>query len=210
MSLMRRRVMLRNESGGGGGLPSEYQQVEYIGISASGAYIATNYVPVQGDEIRFRCRITGNASAVLFSSGTGNYQTIVVFDRSNGRAHLKMFQTGGASSIAYWYTGVVDFTLKNPTSTLNAGGSDVTVSTPFQGALDGNQTNLWIFRRRNGGDGVASRLYSFSITNNGAEKLTLIPCYRKSDGEIGMYDFVSRTFYNNAGTGTFVKGADVN
>lgn len=37
-----------------------------------------------------------------------------------------------------------------------------------------------------------------------------IPCYRKSDGEIGMYDTVSKTFYTNAGTGTFLKGEDVN
>lgn len=37
----------------------------------------------------------------------------------------------------------------------------------------------------------------------------LVPCYRKSDGEIGMYDLVRRIFLTNIGSGAFVKGADI-
>lgn len=48
-----------------------------------------------------------------------------------------------------------------------------------------------------------------SFTADGAKEAEFVPCYRKSDGEIGMYDTVSKTFYTNAGTGTFLKGADV-
>lgn len=36
-----------------------------------------------------------------------------------------------------------------------------------------------------------------------------IPCYRKSDNEIGLYDLVNNTFYTNSGTGTFLKGNDI-
>lgn len=36
----------------------------------------------------------------------------------------------------------------------------------------------------------------------------MIPCYRKSDGVIGMYDLVFGVFYQNSGTGEFLKGAD--
>jgi hypothetical protein len=36
-----------------------------------------------------------------------------------------------------------------------------------------------------------------------------VPCYRKSDNIIGFFDKVSGVFYANNGTGTFVKGADV-
>lgn len=32
------------------------------------------------------------------------------------------------------------------------------------------------------------------------------PCYRKSDGEPGMYDIINNIFYTNAGTGTFLYG----
>lgn len=205
---MNRRRMMMRRAGASPVLPAEYQQVEYIAISASGPYIATNYVPVQGDEISCRCRITGTASATLFNAGTGDYQTIALFDRGNGRAYIKMFQSGSASNISYSYTGVVDLVLKNPTSSVIVNGSETAISTPFQGELDGNETNLWIFRRRTGANGVASKIYSFVATNNGTEKLNLIPCYRKSDNVIGMYDSVSRTFYTNAGSGTFVKGDD--
>lgn len=36
-----------------------------------------------------------------------------------------------------------------------------------------------------------------------------IPCYRKSDGEIGLYEKYTDQFLTNQGTGTFTKGADV-
>ena len=52
------------------------------------------------------------------------------------------------------------------------------------------------------------RLYSFTIFGD-TEIANFIPCYRKSDSEIGMYDTVSKTFYTNAGTGAFLKGSDV-
>ena len=37
----------------------------------------------------------------------------------------------------------------------------------------------------------------------------MIPCYRRSDNVIGMFDKVSQTFFTNAGTGTFTKGNNV-
>ena len=36
-----------------------------------------------------------------------------------------------------------------------------------------------------------------------------IPCYRKADNVIGLYDKVNGVFYTNAGSGTFLKGSDV-
>lgn len=53
------------------------------------------------------------------------------------------------------------------------------------------------------------RIKSFIVRQSGETVCDLIPCYRKSDVEIGMYDLVSKTFLTNAGTGTFTKGGDV-
>ena len=53
------------------------------------------------------------------------------------------------------------------------------------------------------------RLFYFLHRRNGVDLLELIPCYRKSDNVIGMYDLVSGTFFTNAGTGTFTKGGNV-
>ena len=52
-------------------------------------------------------------------------------------------------------------------------------------------------------------MFDFHISENGTKKLHLIPCYRKSDGEIGLYDIVNNIFYTNMGSGEFLKGADV-
>lgn len=54
------------------------------------------------------------------------------------------------------------------------------------------------------------RIYDYKITKNGVLIQNLIPCYRKSDNEPGMYDTVSKTFFTNSGTGTFLVGNDVN
>ena len=48
-----------------------------------------------------------------------------------------------------------------------------------------------------------------TMTYEGEPLLELIPCYRKSDNVIGLYDMVGGTFYINNGTGTFTKGDDV-
>ena len=37
-----------------------------------------------------------------------------------------------------------------------------------------------------------------------------VPCYRKSDSVIGLYDLVNNQFYTNSWTGTFTKWGDVN
>ncbi len=54
------------------------------------------------------------------------------------------------------------------------------------------------------------KLYSFTMTAaDGTPIREFVPCYRKADGVIGLYDTVSGAFYENAGTGAFTKGADM-
>lgn len=56
-----------------------------------------------------------------------------------------------------------------------------------------------------------SKLAEFRFVDDttGEDVFNPVPCYRKADGVIGMYDIVSKTFFTNAGTGSFTKGADV-
>ena len=46
--------------------------------------------------------------------------------------------------------------------------------------------------------------------SNGILIRNFIPCYRKLDNEIGLYDLVNNVFYTNAGTGVFLMGTEVN
>ena len=46
----------------------------------------------------------------------------------------------------------------------------------------------------------------FRIIDNGQTVFDGIPARRDSDGELGMYDTVTKTFFTNIGTGTFIAG----
>ena len=57
---------------------------------------------------------------------------------------------------------------------------------------------------------VSAKLYSTTIYDDDKLVRDFVPCYRKSDGVIGLYDRVENKFYTNSGTGTFQKGQDIN
>ena len=63
--------------------------------------------------------------------------------------------------------------------------------------------------RRWGTNGFHGRIYSFNIIRGTELIFDFVPCYRKLDGEIGMYDLIGDKFYSNNGTGTFKKGNDI-
>lgn len=54
------------------------------------------------------------------------------------------------------------------------------------------------------------KVYNSKVFNTDNKVIKdLIPCYRKSDNVIGMYDIVEGKFYTNKGSGTFTKGNNV-
>ena len=55
----------------------------------------------------------------------------------------------------------------------------------------------------------SGKIYHNKIAISGSIIRYFVPCYRKSDSVIGMYDLVNNQFYINAGTGTFTKGANI-
>lgn len=74
---------------------------------------------------------------------------------------------------------------------------------------------LYVFSAYNGSGSQADdfnfigKLYDFRLYQNGNEIMHLIPCYRISDGEIGVYDIIGDEFHGNIGTGVFLKGDDI-
>lgn len=56
---------------------------------------------------------------------------------------------------------------------------------------------------------LKGRIYYYTIEEAGVVTHNFLPCYRKSDGEIGMYDVITKQFFTNQGTGTFLKGSNV-
>ena len=195
---MLRRGMMRKAAGG---LPAAYRRVEYLESSGT-QYIDTGYTPVQNDAFYVEFMLTSvSPNSVVFSAGT--VKQVILLLHSDSTAYVHYFSSGKAATFNF------PTTISNIWSNATISGSgdiDINGNTgtkTYEGALT-DDPNLWLFRRRNDSQPFYGRIRAFTITNNGTPKMNLIPCYRASDNEPGMYDTVSGTFYTNAGSGEFI------
>lgn len=91
-----------------------------------------------------------------------------------------------------------------------------------EGALKGSATisntltthtnNTCIFTQNYEGTPRTSRvfsLYSVRLSQGNDVVREYIPCFRKSDGVIGLYEKFTNTFLENAGTGSFIAGPEI-
>lgn len=86
--------------------------------------------------------------------------------------------------------------------------------TSISGTLAQQNVPVAIFGYHHGGTNTISSLreytlYSARISKGNDIVREYIPCYRKADGVIGLYEKYTGAFLTNAGTGVFTKGADV-
>lgn len=198
---MRRRFMA-----GGARLPSAYQEVEYIesngaqwidtGVTGSnGIGYVLDYMP-----------LNVATEKAIFGEGSGNARCC--------------FHIGGWW-FPYWgasqYTSgavvntryVLSYNYQNDRAFKVDGVSKLT----FSGSPSVGSNTAWLFNVHNPswgtGYGASMRLYSCQMYTGATLVRDFVPCYRKSDSVIGLYDLVNDIFYTNAGSGTFSKGANV-
>lgn len=197
------------------GLPSKYQQVEYL-ESTGTQWIKTDI------ESRFSVTVE---SDIMFTASQDSY-TFAVLDDSGFRigangywnnriqiGYASTYRTGNVNSLElstrYKYKSVIgdgnqevylDDELK---ATFNLAKNVDTLTGNHFGifARYNNDTNASLFSK--------ARMYSLKVSDAGVLLGDFIPCYRKSDQKPGMYDLVSGEFYTNAGSGEFVVGEDV-
>lgn len=206
---------MRIRSGYSNELPSKYQEVEYIASSGT-QYINTGYIPkVNNVNLELDMAWTGNT--------IGAFETFMGFmystTQNNPRMGLHKYSSAlmfGAnatttSAIApvknerFIYRG--DFT--SGAQKLYKNGTQITTnSTTYD--FSTNTCPVYIFARYcpNSMNYSTIRVYRAKIYEGTTLKMDFIPCYRKSDNIIGLYDLANGTFYTNAGSGTFIKGKD--
>ena len=211
MMAIRRRVMMASKKKR---LPSEYQEVEWIEKTARNSYIKTGVIG--NGELLFTCKmlITQVNNGAPFFGSYGRYQRCYLLLQNNGGKIGCSYVTSDYADIVLTkdviYDAITDFKVGEQKLTIN--GVDV-LNTSKQNTLRTDR-ELYLFGYNYDGTFDDSRssyikLYSATITQDGVLVRNFVPCYRKSDGEIGMYDTVSKTFYANSGTDVFTKGADV-
>lgn len=192
-------------------LPSEYKEVEYI-ESTGTQYIDTNYIinsKTNKIEIVFQMVNVDNEFNCVFGyEKVSNNRFFMRYNQNNTNYFGCYTPNSSAHVMNSSNKNQIIFDIPNDKLYKNGNEENVTITINTSGL------NLYLFGL-NYNDSFATnnasnmRLFSFKIYENDKIVKEYIPCYRKSDNEIGMYDLVNDVFYTNAGTGTFNKGGDV-
>lgn len=203
-----------NVSGGGGGrLPDGFQEVEYLGMSqycyfALGAKTYENI----GFKTIFLLAERYTGYGPHFVSTTNNY--IKFLPRNNGGTMIQ-FKGGSEKSsstvIPLNNVATAEFNTDG-NGVLNASWSGGSLSvTPTAGTNTIGNLYLCAYANSpgNGDWSMNGLLYEFKLYNNGELVENFVPCYRVSDGVIGLYDIILGNFYTNQGTGNITKGRDI-
>lgn len=185
-------------------IPDEYQPVEYIESSGT-QWINTGVTATQNtkSQIKVRplwvtwatiywyCANNDNADYRLF-----NYSSQIYWDLSSYRAIWSTFSSWTDYEFEIW---------NNYVKNVGASSNLVTWTTVS------SYTSAWTIKLNYHDDSWAvssNRRYYVKIWDWATQVRDLVPCYRKSDSVIWMYDLVWQQFYTNQWTWTFTKGSD--
>ena len=202
-----------NVGGGGGSLPAEYQEVEYIGVSG-GAIInlgAREYTNI-GYDTTLLVHQRNNNYGPHYISCTNNFVNLGPRGASgslvciNGGGESTSLSTTELDKITTFTAnkagdGLVTKTVDGVTTTGTATVGSTTTGTIILFAYSQNVSqNLYWF---------IGNFYSLELYSNAELVEKFVPCYRKADNVIGIYEIMNGGFYTNDGTGSFTKGDDV-
>ena len=189
-----------------------YQKVEYIESSGSWCILNTWIQPKDSPyfRIEFKMYPTSLKSSWNYFYGAENSPRCS-FEHWNGDCYWNAWNTTWlwqhSMSAQNLYT--YDITYNN--------GSLVVVSNNYNNTLSYSWT-LWVWpltffcQWTSWNSQSADRLYYLKLYQWDGLPLVrdFVPCYRKADGVIWMFDLVNKKFYTNSWSWTFTKWPDVN
>ncbi len=185
-------------------LPLAYQEVEYINFSGAQQINTGTKFDMQNGacEITVQASTTSQNGMLLGSQGTYFW---LYYYAGAGRINLYVY-----ASAQHYIQGIPLDLNKHVIDYRNKSlFIDDTMQGTFSQTLEMTTGNLFI-GSYGGNYFFQGKVFGCKIWD-ATNKLIrhFIPCYRKSDNVIGMYDIVNQKFYTNAGSGTFTKGSDI-
>lgn len=187
-------------------LPNEYKRLEYIQSSGT-QYIDTgvriNYATMKIEQRATAQYMASNKNRELMgANGYGFW--------GKNASNVLESATGGS-------VGITESALVKNAVSLTTDPSDMSVAFTVNGkryasaasTFANNFYAVYVFAI-GGRDGAAAsflcraRVYEYEVVLNNEVVSRLVPCMRRADGVLGMYDLVARRFLTNAGTGTFI------
>lgn len=181
-------------------LPDEYQEVEYI-EGDGGQYMPVintlNNRAINGNlTVGYKFQATVHDRAMYFSTITCNL--------SSGQAYSLGYINANSYLYIRWNqmvnsnTQVVGYQVGDIIEVIRTNNVETILKTYSLFTHEDSSTLTW-----------KGRIYKYWLKLDNEYLFNWIPCYRKSDNVIGLYDLVSGTFSTNIGTGTFLKGPNV-
>ena len=206
--------------GGGGGLPDAYQEVEYIKGTGT-QYINTNFYASGGMRAEYEVEYGSDIQTINGGYIVGSHNTGSPYARNGGLynnyRNVKGWELGYGdyypnypATITYDQKYKVEFQTIVGDAYLKVDGTTLVTDTRTTNMTA--NTAVMLFTNQIGitqTKTIAKVFYVKVWDKDGNLVRDFIPCYRKTDNAIGMYDLVNNVFYGNAGTGTFEKGNDV-
>ena len=183
-------------------LPNDYQEIEYLESDGT-QYIDTGFHATNYTCIETKCNVLGPYSVY---GTTRSYNYTAGINVPGGYFYYWNRESGGPAAPTN-ATGIQ--IVKQDNNSCYRNGELVHT---YDEEVFTDPFSLYLFARNydnQPNDAGNIRIYYLTISENNASVHNFIPCYRKSNGEGGMYDLVNETFYANSGTGEFICGRDI-
>jgi len=186
-------------------LPSAYQEVEYIQSSWT-QWIDTWVTPTQNTKSQIKFMNLEATWDVIYWIYTGNdssdyrlfnANSTMYFDFSSSRINWSTIAINTVYELELW-----NYYVKNVWESSNIiSWTSISSYTWWRTITLNNYYNSRYSK---------NRWYYVKIWNWATQVRDFVPCYRKSDSVIWLYDLVNNQFYTNSWSWTFTKWPDVN
>lgn len=210
-------------------LPSAYQQVEYIELYGSQGI---KYEETFADVTEISCTFapTEFYGSYVGGSYTGGSTPYLNWRQSKSAKKLECYTSDAAilyspaltldtvytvSAKADNVTAQETFTVEQNDTILSSQTQTFTkITSYFSPLIFGIGCNGYLVTNSTAGrfedaSCLRAKVYAYQHKKDGVLVRDFVPCYRISDGVIGMYDLISKTFYTNAGLNSFTNGPDI-
>ena len=184
-------------------LPDTYQEVEYIESNGT-QYIDTLEYAKNNMRIELDMKLTSaDGDQKFFGSYGGSGICLGTLGNKWRFGNSSWQYNTGTTTNSRILVVVASNNYMFGGSAYNSSSNAITANNSHTMLAMGIAYNGSVFAKAN------MRLYNLKIFDNGSLIRDYVPCYLKNGGTIGLYDMVTGTFIENAGTGTFTKGNDI-
>ena len=204
-----------------GGLPSEYQQVEWVqAASNTGTYIDLGFTFDTACRVAIEYWVTTTGALSTYPFGatenSGKLRCILSCPYSTSLGGMSYGSTGSAYNQTVLEGLVLGKNIIELVWKKGEHSSKVDDNGKKMVTTQGEYTmtnHLYLFAQNYNGSprfgGVRQIGYFKYYDKNDCLICDLVPCFRKADGVVGMYDLARRLFLTNVGAGNFIAGPEI-